>query len=64
MKPLYVDILAMGLPGGASGKESPASAGDTREAGWIPGLGRLAEAGQDNPLQHSCLENPTERGAW
>ena len=54
----------MGFPGGASGKESSASAGDIREAGLIPGLGRLTEAGQDNPLQYSCLENPTERGAW
>ena len=22
------------------------------------------EGGNDNPLQYSCLENPTDRGAW
>ena len=32
--------------------------------GSIPGLGRSPVKGQDNPLQYSCLENPTDRGAW
>ena len=27
--------------------------------GWIK-IGK----GTDNPLQYSCLENPTDRGAW
>ena len=31
---------------------------------WIPGLGRSPGGGQGSPLQHSCLENPTDRGAW
>ena len=30
----------------------------------IPGLGRSPREGKDNPLQYSCLENPTDRGAW
>ena len=30
----------------------------------IPGLGRSPEEGNGNPLQHSCLENPMDRGAW
>ena len=30
----------------------------------IPGLGRSAEGGHGNPLQYSCLENPTDRGDW
>ena len=30
----------------------------------IPGLGRSLEGGHDNPFQYSCLENPTDRGAW
>ena len=43
------------------GKESTCSAGD---AGSIPGLGRFPGGGDGNPLQHSCLENPMDRGAW
>jgi len=37
---------------------------DLREAGLIPGLGRSPGGGCGNPLQYSCLENPTDRGAW
>ena len=48
--------------GGASGKERPASAGDIRDAGLIPGLGRSPGGGHDNPLQYSCIENPMDRG--
>ena len=39
----------------------PASAG---EVGLIPGLGRSPEGGNGYPLQCSCLENSTDRGAW
>ena len=42
----------------------PANAGDVRDVGSIPGLGRSPGAGHGNPLQYSCLENPTDRGAW
>ena len=42
----------------------PASVGDARDAGSIPGLGRPLEEGIDNPLQYSCLKNPVNRGAW
>ena len=45
-------------------KYPPASAGDTREEGSIPGLGRSLGGGQGNTLQCSCLENPMDRGAW
>ena len=41
-----------------------ANAGDVRDTGLIPGLGRSAGGGHGNRLQHSCLENPMERGAW
>ena len=44
-------------------KDLPARAGDERDAGSIPGLGRSPGGGHGNPLQYSCLENPTERGA-
>ena len=42
----------------------PANAGDIRDTGSIPGLGRSSGGGQGNPLQHSYLENPMDRGAW
>ena len=45
-------------------KSSPASAGDVRDAGSIPGLGRSHGGGHGNPLQYSCLDNPMDRGAW
>ena len=32
--------------------------------GSIPGLGISPEKGNGNPLQYSCLENSTDRGAW
>ena len=39
-------------------KNLPASAGDERDAGSIPGLGRPPGGENGNPLQYSCLENP------
>ena len=42
----------------------PASAGDMRDVGSIPGSGRPPGGGPGNPLQYSCLENPMDRGAW
>ena len=45
-------------------KNPPANAGDTRDAGLIPGLGRSPGGGHGCPLHYSCLENPMDRGAW
>ena len=45
-------------------KNPPANAGDTRDEGSIPGLGRSPGVGNGNTLQYSCLENPMDRGAW
>ena len=45
-------------------KNLHANAGDIRDAGLIPGLGRSPGGGHGNPLQCSCLENPVDRGAW
>ena len=42
----------------------PANAGDRRDTGSIPGLGRSPGEGRGNPLQYSCLENSMDRGAW
>ena len=40
------------------------SAGDTRDSGSIPGSGSSTRVGNGNLLQHSCLENSMDRGAW
>ena len=47
--------------GGSEVKVSACNAGDP---GSILGLGRSPGEGNGNPLQYSCLENPTDRGAW
>ena len=49
------------LPFSSDGKESACNAEDP---GSIPGLGRSSGRGSGNPLQYSCLGNPTDRGAW
>ena len=54
-------MINMGFLGGSDAKESACNAGDP---GSIPGLGRSPGEGSDNPLQYSCMENPTDRGAW
>ena len=53
----------MGFPGGTVVKNLPANAGDTRDAGLIPGSGRFPGEGNGNPLQYSCLESSMDRGA-
>ena len=45
-------------------KDPPASAGDIRDVGSIPGSGRYPGGGHGNPHQYSCLENATDRGTW
>ena len=52
----------LGFPGGAVVKNPPANAGDTGDAGSIPGLGRSPRRGHGNALQYSCLRNPMDRG--
>ena len=47
-------------PGGSDNKASARSAGDR----LIPGLGKSPGEGNGNSLQYSCLENPTDGGAW
>ena len=41
-----------------------AKAGDIRDKGLIPALGRSPGEGNGNPIQYSCLENPMDGGAW
>ena len=45
-------------------KNLPANEGDKSNMGSIPGWGRSPGGGHGNPLQHSCLESPMDRGAW
>ena len=45
-------------------KNSPANAGDVRDAGSISGLGRSPRERHGNPLHYSRLGNPMDRGAW
>ena len=45
-------------------KNLPANAGDLRDIGSIPELGRSPGGGHGNPLQYSCLVNLMDRGAW
>ena len=63
-KKISVEIiisLQKGFPCGPVVKNLPANAGDT---GSIPGSGRSLRGGNGNPLQYSCLGNPTDREAW
>ena len=53
----YIGIF----PGGSEGKVSAYNAEDL---GSIPGSGRSSGEGNGNPLQYSCLENPTDGGEW
>ena len=44
-------------------KNMPANAGNIRDTGSIPGLGRSPGGGHGNPIQYSYLENPMDREA-
>ena len=51
------------FPGGTMVMNLLANAGDARDAGLIPGLGRCPGEGNSNPLQYSCMKNSVDRGA-
>ena len=51
-------------PSGSVVKNPPASAGDVRDSGLIPGSGRSPGEVNGNPLQYSCLGKPMDREAW
>ena len=60
---IYVCVcvgVCIGFPGDSDSKESACNAEDL---GSIPGAGRSPAEGNGNPLQYSCLENSTDRGA-
>ena len=54
-------MYKLSFPRSSVGKESACNVGDP---GLIPGLERSPGEGNGNPLQYSCLENPTDGGAW
>jgi len=43
---------------------SPATAGDIRDSGSVPELGKSPGGGHGSSLQYSCLENPMDGGVW
>ena len=55
-----VYMCIYGFPGDAG----DASAGDVRDSGSTPGLGRSPGGEHGSPRQCSCLENRTDSGAW
>ena len=57
-------MIPLGFPGGSVGKKPDCDAGDAGDMGLISGSGRSPGGGHGNPLQHPCLENPRDRGAW
>ena len=54
-------FVSRDFPGGSDSKASAYNVGDP---GSIPGSGRSPGEGNGNPLQYSCLENPTDGGTW
>ena len=62
LKPvIYTELW---LPQWLKSKESDCNAGDPRDMGSVPGLGRSPVGMHGNPLQHFYLEKPMDRGAW
>ena len=56
-----------GFPGGSAGKNSAHNAGDHpqhRRPGLDPWVGKTPWRSEWQPLQHSCLGNPMDTGAW
>ena len=61
-KHVYLDIISAWVSQVVLMVKNPfANAGDVSS---IPGLGISPGVGNGNPLQYSCLENSTDRGAW
>ena len=61
---IQIVYFLRGFSGGSVVKNPAGNAGDTRNAGSMPGLGRSLGGGHSDTLQYSCLENPMDRGAW
>ena len=59
--PHFENHSSRGFPRGSDRKEPALRAGGVSS---IPGCGRSPGEGNGNPFRYSCLENPTDRGAW
>ena len=57
-------LVGAGFPGGASGKEPYCQCRRCKRCGFDPWVGKIPRGGHDNPLQYSCLGNPTDRVVW
>ena len=57
-------LVCLASPDGSAGEELVCNAGDTGNAGSIPGSGGSPGGGNGNPLQNSWLENSMDRGGW
>ena len=70
IKPGSPALQADSLPSEPPGKvalvveNSPANAGDVRDSGLVPGLGRSSGGEHGDSFQYSCLENSMDRGDW
>lgn len=53
-------MVSLGFSGGSVVKNLPANAGDARDMGSIPELGRSPGGGNGNSLQYSCLGKPMD----
>ena len=51
-------------PGGTRGKEHICQCRKGKRPGFDSWAGKIPGEGNDNPLQYSCLENPTDGGTW
>ena len=60
----FANMRGKYIPGGTVLKNPPANAGDARDTGSIPELGRSLGVRNGNPLQYSCLKNSMDRGDW
>ena len=63
LKIYMLRFVREGVPRGSVVKNPPVNARDAGDSGSIPGSGRFPGEGNSNPLQYSCLENPTDREA-
>ena len=59
-----MSVYIQGFPDGSVVRDLSASAEDAGHVGLIQGGGRSFRGGNDTPLQHYCLGNFMDRGAW
>ena len=64
--PVFIAIIIfkLGFLGGSVVENLPDNAGDARDTGSIPALGRSPAQGNGSPFQYPCLGNPIDRGTW